>query len=271
MKTSLRKTVIGKTNVEYGKWALTPAEGCAHNCRFCYARLMAKRFGRIKSDGEWADPKLVANAMELLEEALRKNDDQIDSVHFSFWTDPFMDGYPEVGQSSMALIKRVNEEGIPCTVLTKGRLPIELLGLDPRNEYGITLVSLDEGYRRVWESGATPLQDRLNSLYEIHRGGGRTWVSIEPYPTPNIVEPDLPGLLDALGFVDKIVFGRMNYVKAAGSGYPDSQQFYGQSAEVVMDYCRRNGKACHIKAGTIRRGEPYLAFDEHQQPVVSIF
>ena len=41
--------------------------------------------------------------------------------------------------------------------------------------------------------------------------------------------------------------------------------------EVVMDYCRRNGKPCHIKAGTMGRGEPYIAFDCQQQPVISIF
>ncbi len=261
MLTCTKKTILGKTTVEYiDDHAINPAKGCSHGCLFCYARLMAKRFGWIKSDEEWATPQLVENAMALLEKELPKKQEEIGKVFFSFLTDPFMEGFPEVGESSMALIRRVNEADIPCTVLTKGRLPIELVELNPRNEYGITLVSLNEEYRRVWEPGAAPLQDRLNSLREIHRRGGRTWVSIEPYPTPNIVEPDLPGLLNAIGFADKIVFGRMNYNKAI-SAYPRFQQFYRDSAETVMEYCQRNGKSGHIKAGTMGRGDPYVYFD----------
>lgn len=272
MLTCTVGSLLNPTDVEYIRdHGVSPAKHCVHNCRFCYARIQSKVHGWIKHDEEWVTPMLVSNAMELLEKKLAKKQGKIKKVFFSFWTDPFMEGYPEVGQSSMALIKRVNEAGIPCIVLTKGRLPIELLGLDPRNEYGITLVSLDEEYRKVWEPGAAPLADRLASLRDIKEAGGRTWVSAEPYPTPNIVEQDPDEFLEALGCADKIVFGRMNYVKTAGSGYPDNRRFYRDCAERVMAYCRRNGKSCHIKAGTMGRGEPYIAFDERQRPVVSIF
>jgi DNA repair photolyase len=33
---------------------------------------------------------------------------------------------------------------------------------------------------------AATLKDRLEALRRIHEAGSKTWVSIEPYPTPNI-------------------------------------------------------------------------------------
>lgn len=39
----------------------------------------------------------------------------------------------------------------------------------------------------------------------------RKSVSIEPYPTPDIVSQELKEILDKVSFADKIVFGRLNY------------------------------------------------------------
>jgi len=47
---------------------------------------------------------------------------------------------------SIAAIKKLNAAGIRCTILTKGLLPIEVAAQSSDNEYGITLISLDEDY-----------------------------------------------------------------------------------------------------------------------------
>ena len=117
-----------------------------------------------------------------------------------------MNGYPEVSAMSIAAIRRLNNAGIRCTTLTKGILPMELAQLSPENEHGITLISLDERYREKMEPGASPYADRLAALRALHDAGCRTWVSIEPYPTPNLIEQDLQNILDAVNFVDKIIF-----------------------------------------------------------------
>ena len=86
---------------------------------------------------------LVSNTLELLDKEIPRLRDKIQSVQLCFTTDPFMEGYPEVSQMSIAAIRKLNEAGIKCTTLTKGLLPIELAELSPENEYGITLITLD--------------------------------------------------------------------------------------------------------------------------------
>ena len=43
-----------------------------------------------------------------------------------------------------AAIKKANDAGVKCSVLTKGILPIELAEFSKENEYGITLITTDE-------------------------------------------------------------------------------------------------------------------------------
>ena len=97
MKTIERKTMLYKTGVEYGDYTINHVQGCAHGCKFpCYAMMMAKRFGKAKTYEEWCEPKLVSNALEILDKEIPKLKEKIQSVQLSFSTDPFMYGYDEV-------------------------------------------------------------------------------------------------------------------------------------------------------------------------------
>ena len=254
MKTITRKTMLYQTGVEYGDYTMNHAQGCAHGCKFpCYAFLMKRRFGQIKDYEEWLEPCLVSNTLELLDREIPRLRDKIQSVQLCFTTDPFMNGYPEVSAMSIAAIRRLNNAGIRCTTLTKGILPLELAQLSPENEHGITLISLDESYREKMEPGAAPYADRLAALRTLHDAGCRTWVSIEPYPTPNLIEQDLQNILDAVNFVDKIIFGRTNYCKEVNA-YKQHTAFYNKLAVQVTEFCEQNGIQYHIKEKTITEG-----------------
>ena len=161
-----------------------------------------------------------------------------------------MNGYPEVTTMSIAAIRKLNEAGIKCTTLTKGLLPIELADLSKENEHGITLITLDEGYREQMEPGAVSCAERLAALRALHDAGCRTWVSIEPYPTPNMVEQDIHELLEAVSFVDRIIFGRTNYSKVANA-YEGHKHFYNECAAEVISFCQERGIDYHIKEKTI--------------------
>ena len=254
MKTITRKTMLYQTGVEYGDYTMNHAQGCAHGCKFpCYAFLMKKRFGQIKDYEEWLEPCLVSNTLELLDREIPRLRDKIQSVQLCFTTDPFMNGYPEVGAMSIAAIRKLNNAGIRCITLTKGILPLELAQLSPENEHGITLISLDESYREKMEPGAAPYADRLAALRTLHDAGCRTWVSIEPYPTPNLIEQDLQNILDAVNFVDKIIFGRTNYCKEVNA-YEQHKAFYNRLAAQVTEFCEQHGIQYHIKEKTITEG-----------------
>lgn len=246
-----RKSMLYVTGVEYGDYTMNHVLGCAHGCKFpCYAFLQKKRFGQVHTYEEWLEPYLVANTLDLLDKEIPRLRNKIKSVQLCFSTDPFMYGYDEISQMSIASIRKLNEAGIKCTVLTKGILPSELSELSTDNEYGITLISLNEDYRERMEPYAAPYVERIAALRILHDRGCKTWVSIEPYPTPNLIEQSLEELLTSISFVDKIIFGRTNYSKEVSS-YKEHKAFYNEAAQQVINFCNDRGIAYHIKDGTI--------------------
>lgn len=251
MKSVLRKSLLYKTGVEYGDYTINHVLGCSHGCMFpCYAFNMAKRFGNIKTYQEWIEPKIVSNALVILDNEIPKYKSDIKSVQLCFTTDPFMNGYPEVSKLSIDIIKRLNKDHIKVITLTKGIIPNEALNTDKYNEYGITLVSLSEDFRKKYEPGTSTYLERIKSLKKAHEAGFKTWVSIEPYPTPNVINQNLAKILESISFVDFIVFGRWHYNKMI-STYKNKNAFFNDCASAVINFCKKHNIKCHIKNGTI--------------------
>lgn len=250
MDTITRKTMLYKTEVEYGDYTMNHVLGCSHGCLYpCYAFLMAKRFGKATDYEQWCKPKLVSNTLDILDHEIPRLKSKIKSVQLCFTTDPFMFGYDEVSIMSMAAIKKLNAAGIRCVVLTKGLLPLDLAMQSPANEYGITLISLDEDFRKKVEPGAASYSDRIVALKALHDRGCQTWVSIEPYPTPNLINQDLLSILKSVSFVDKIIFGRTNYSKEV-TAFKTHKPFYNQQVAIVEEFCKSQDIRYHIKNGT---------------------
>ncbi|MBT9692823.1 MULTISPECIES: radical SAM protein [Eubacterium] len=246
-----RKSMLYVTGVEYGDYTMNHVLGCSHGCKYpCYAYMLKKRFGQVKSYDEWIEPYLVSNTLELLDKEIPRLKKKIKSVQLCFTTDPFMYGYDEISDMSIKSIKKLNEAGIKCTVLTKGLIPIDLKDFSKENEYGITLISLDEKYREKYEPGAAPYKERIQALKKLHNADCKTWVSVEPYPTPNIIEQDIRDILDEISFTDKIIFGRTNYSKEISS-YKEHKKFYNEQAQIVIDYCKEKEIEYYIKEKTI--------------------
>lgn len=263
-KTSLprihRKSLLYKSGVEYADYCLNHVEGCSHGCRYpCYAMMLKKRCGAISGYKDWIKPKIVANALELLDREIPKLRHKIRFVHLCFSTDPFMYNQPEVIDLTLKIIKRLNQDDIRCTVLTKGIYPEDLLNKGEHkvdNEYGITLVSLDEGFKSRFEPYSAPFSKRINGLKRLSKAGLKTWVSMEPYPTPNLVKQDIKQLLSKLSFVKKIIFGKFNY-NTKSSQFKNYRGFYDDCADKVISFCQVKGIDYHIKFGT-RTEKKYL-------------
>ncbi len=268
-----RDSLLYKTKVEYGDWTINHIIGCMHGCNFpCYAMKMAQRFGWIKNDEDWRKPKLVLNALELLEEEIPKYKNEIEHfVHLCFMTDPFMydfeekDLIPEIKEMTLKIIERLNKEGIKVTTLTKGFYPEEILDRKnflQTNEYGITLVSLNEKFKKTYEPFSAPYEKRLESLEKLARAGLKTWVSMEPYPTPKLPKLEETGaenieeILERIGFVQKIIFGKLNYSRLNyyngnySQIWENSNDFYKEMAKKVINFCKSHSIEYHIKLGT---------------------
>ena len=246
-----RKSLLYKTGVEYGDYTVNHVQGCSHGCLYpCYAFMLARRFGTVKTYEQWMEPIIVNNAIELLIKELPKLKEKINSVHLCFTTDPFMYKYNDICGLSIEIIKLINSYNIPCTALTKGVLPKELCDLGKENSYGITLISLNEEFRKEMEPESAPYKDRIASLKRLHDSGCKTWVSIEPYPTPNFIEQDFEEILESVSFVDKIIFGRLHYNKKV-SAYKNYKEYYNDLAERVITFCTDRNIEYHIKNKTV--------------------
>ena len=268
-----RKSLLYKTKVEYGDWTINHIMGCMHGCNFpCYAMMMAKKFGWVKTYDEWRKPKIAKNALELLEQEIPKYKNEIKHfVHLCFMSDPFMydseekDLIPEIKEMTLKIIEKLNKEGIKVTTLTKGFYPDEILDKKkflPANEYGITLVSLNENFKKEYEPFSAPYEKRIESLKKLAKARLRTWVSMEPYPTPQLPRlketkaENIDEILNKIKFVKKIVFGKLNYSRLNyynGNYSPiwgDSNDFYKKMAQKVIDFCKKNNIKYHIKEGT---------------------
>jgi DNA repair photolyase len=199
---------------------------------------MAHSRGRVSTYDDWCRPSLVANAEALLARELDRMKTRPEVIHLCLTTDPFMYGHPEVTEITLRLIALINSRGIRCSTLTKGRMPAELADqtmFPEPNTHGISLVSLNEEFRREWEPGAAPYSERIGALRELHDYGCRTLVHIEPYPTPNIIEQDLNELLEKVSFADEIWFGGWNYNNLIKE-YPGHKAFYSEQSGLVNSF-----------------------------------
>ncbi len=257
-----RSSLLYKSKVEYADWCINHVEGCSHGCRFpCYAMMMAKRFGKIKNYDDWCKPKIVKNALSLLDKEIPKYKNQINFVHLCFTTDPFMYQQKEVINMTLKIINKLNSSGIKSTVLTKGIYPKELINTKKYsrdNEYGITLVSLDNKFKKKFEPGSAPYKKRVSALKCLHKGGLKTWVSMEPYPTPNLMEGngirELLQILNEIKFVDNIIFGKLNY-NTCSSNFPKNEEYYEKCASIVEKFCEKYNINYHIKYGTKKKDD----------------
>ncbi len=254
MKKINRKSLLYKSGVEYADFCLNHVVGCSHGCKFpCYAFQLSKRFGKVKTYSDWIKPKLVGNALELLDKEIPKYKNKINYVHLCFMTDPFMCGYSEIKKMTLKIIEKLNMNDIRCTVLTKGILPKELTNRNKfsiKNEYGITLVSLNNEFKKEFETNSAPYLSRIKALKYLHDNGLKTWVSIEPYPTPNMdKKQNLQKILNHIKFVDRIIFGKLNY-NVISTRFKDNASFYEDCAKQVISFCRKNHIDHHIKFGT---------------------
>lgn len=232
-----RASMLYPTDIEQGEYTMNHVQGCSHGCKYpCYAMVMAEQRGAVHSYEEWCSPVLVSNTLELLDDEIPRLKNSISRVEISLATDAFMYGYEDIAELSIKSIERLNAADIPCLVLTKGVLPGELASLSKRNVYGISLVSLDEGYRDSYEPGSAPFLDRVSALRRLHDQGCRVWVNIEPYPTPDIVEQDLLPILESVSFADRIIFGRISG-GSTGAPFPDVGRWYEARARELMGFC----------------------------------
>jgi len=130
------------------------------------------------------------------------------NIFFCFTTDMY-----HLGDTtpSRRVLELTHKYGHTFTVLTKGgkRALRDLDLYGGRDQFAITLTSLDDDFVSLWERGAARWQDRLAALMKFHREGVFTWVSLEPCLN---VSAGIEIVEETAGLVDFYKIGRANYL-----------------------------------------------------------
>ena len=152
------------------------AQGCSNNCRYCYAKKIAMRFGR-KTEDTWKEMQIDKDKVG---KSYRKREGRImfPSSH---------DITPEILEDAVRVLKKMAEHN-SILIVTKPnlkciqRLCYELQDYKESIEFRFTITSDQQETLDFWEPGAPSFKKRLEALrYATEGCGYYTSVSIEPF------------------------------------------------------------------------------------------
>jgi len=203
------KSVLSRSRIYGVDYSINPYLGCMHGCVYCYARFMVKELPEKLEWGSFVYPKV--NAPTVLSRELKKSKPGV--VLLSSVTDPYqlIESRYMVTRRILAVLLKAN---YPLVVLTKSDLVLRDLDLIKRFDevdVGLTLTSLDEEVRRVFEPNAPSVIRRINALKVLVKNNVRTYAFLGPL-IPLISERTIEKLIEKLAQinVDYIIADKLN-------------------------------------------------------------
>ncbi|MFX1319563.1 MAG: radical SAM protein [Promethearchaeota archaeon] len=240
------KSILNPSRISGVTYAINPYIGCQHACAYCYARFMSRYSGHLGEEwGSFVDIKI--NAPRVLQQQLRRRRKTTkEPVLFSSVTDSYqpLERRYEITRACIELLLR-NE--FPITILTKSDLVLrdaDLLGQSVKNEVGMTIITLDNKVRQVFESGAVASHRRLIALKELSERGIRTYGFVGPI-IPELSTIYLEELIRNLADcgVAYALFDRLN-VKYGNRPVIEQalHTHFGNNAKSILDALRPGSK-----------------------------
>jgi DNA repair photolyase len=160
-----------------GEYSLNCYTGCAHACVYCYARFMQRFHPHLEPWGAFVDVKV--NAIEALRRQLRR------APPGNVFVSSACDGWQPL-EAQWRLTRRCCElllkHGFHLTIFTKSALVLRDLDLlaGPNVELSVTVTTLDERLRKLWEPRAAPVAERMRVLADARDAGLKTAVILGP-------------------------------------------------------------------------------------------
>jgi len=211
---------------EWADYNVNCIKGCSNDCKYCYAKMMAKRFGRCKEDA-WKDMIINKSAVE---KEYRKYNGRVMFPSTHDITDD-----EDVKRACFTVIRKLLESGNEVLITTKPRLSItkqiiELFNLYIEQlQFRFTITSVDNDLLSFWEPNAPSFEERSASLKFAYERGFKTSVSIEPFLDykPQVLIYKLAPFI-----TESIWLGPMNYIARNGVSINDREQY----EEIRMKY-----------------------------------
>ncbi len=185
------KTILNHSGLS--DYSLNCYTGCGHACVYCYARFMQRFHPHDEPWGAFVDVKV--NAAEVLKRQLRRAEPG------TVFMSSACDGWQAV-EAQWQLTRRccqlLLERRFQLHVLTKSTLVLRDLDLFAGCpvQLGVTLTTLDERLRELWEPGAASVRERLRVIEAARQAGLKTSVMFGPL---------LPFLSDSQAAIDALL------------------------------------------------------------------
>jgi len=255
------KSIMGRSGIVSVDYAVNPYLGCEHGCVYCYARFMLRMGHAGEEWGSFVDVKV--NALERLRaEAPRR---RRGIVLLSSVTDPYqpLERRFELTRGSLKILL---DHQFPVQILTKSDLVLRDLDLLHRFddcEVGLTITTMDEEARQIFEPRASPIRSRLKALRELSEAGVETYAFLGPL-LPHLSEQGLESLLDELAeTAGRVIVDRLNIKcgnlpvirRALSQHYTDMQPMFESAISSGSSYYE--GLKRRLAAMLRERGIPY--------------
>jgi len=204
--------------------------GCKNDCRYCYARASASRFGR-KDPQLWVQEEVVPSLRDK-QYGRRKG-----TVMFPTTHDITPDNFIHTG----AILERLLIAGNDVLIVTKPHLDticqicIRFEEYKDQILFRFTICSADDDVLKLWEPGAPSFQERFEALLHAHEFGFKTSVSMEPR-----LETDEDKIVDLVEcfspyVTDAIWIGKLNKAeeRLVSNGYGDDKTLMDAAAQIT--------------------------------------
>ena len=256
-------------------WSYNIAVGCKHGCRFCYVPETSAvkqkpnllRYGVADPDAEWGEYVLVRswnekaflNSLKRAEETSmtelnRRWPDGNRAVIFCSTTDPYQvlkagdaETTKRLNAQLRLLVRRALElilehSTINVRILTRSPLAVEDFDLYKRFGhrllFGMSLPTLNDGIRELYEPGAPGVQGRLRVLEQAKKAGLHVYVAMAP-TSPECDEADMRATLRAIAQLKPVtVFHEAINLRADNVGRIDRHaQKLKDAGRLKVNFC----------------------------------
>jgi len=231
---------------EWSKHSVNCVTGCSHNCRYCYARVMAVRFGMCRRE-EWQDEKIR-------DEEVKKSRRKLNGTVMFPTTH---DITPTNLDVCLGVLTKLLGAGNRVLVVSKPHLEcIRRITEECRERkeqilFRFTIGAASDRFLSYWEGGAPGFDERLAALRDAYDAGYETSVSAEPCldfaNVDKLIELCQPYVTDSF-WIGKLNKPRQRIMVECEKDQKALEWLiHNQRDEVIMDVYRRHKDNPKIK------------------------
>jgi len=269
------KTIVNKVNSPDLRmnWSMSPYQGCAHGCAYCYARPTHEYWGYSAGLDFERVIIMKRNAPEVLRKTFMDRKWVPEPIMFSGNTDCYqpVERKEEITRRMLEVCLEFRQ---PVAMITKNALilrDLDLLGEMASMglaSVAISLTTLNEDLRRVMEPRTSTGAHRLRAIEALTKAGVPTMVMTAPI-IPALNEHEIPALLQAAADAGALGAG-YTIVRTNGAVKPvfDNwvhEHFPDRAAKVIAQVSEMHGGAMNdSQFGRRMKGEGEFARTVHQ-------